>query len=285
MILLNTCYRIEGINTGITFSQEKENNITGIYDNGTVTGIIEGNLLKATFHNNVENVNGLMEIVFHKNGFDAKWKTGLEPGPMRGKWKGSLSEIVCNDENRGELLDSQEVVIGNQSWSKYNLAVTKFNNGDPIELITDNKKWAKSKKPAMCYYENNTENGKIYGAMYNLYAVLDSRGLAPEGFKIPSEDDFRNLIETLGSQTADKLKSKENWENNKNGATDINFNAFPGGFRQEDGEFWSFGNGMFFWSNTKDSNDGWYFGIDSDVEAYVSCQRQNCGLYIRCIKL
>jgi uncharacterized protein (TIGR02145 family) len=285
MILLNTCYRIEGINTGITFSQEKENNITGIYDNGTVTGIIEGNLLKATFHNNVENVNGLMEIVFHKNGFDAKWKTGLEPGPMRGKWKGSLSEIVCNDENRGELLDSQEVVIGNQSWSKYNLAVTKFNNGDPIELITDNKKWAKSKKPAMCYYENNTENGKIYGAMYNLYAVLDSRGLAPEGFKIPSEDDFRNLIETLGSQTADKLKSKENWENNKNGATDINFNAFPGGFRQEDGEFWSFGNGMFFWSNTKDSNDGWYLGIDSDVEAYVSCQRQNCGLYIRCIKL
>lgn len=285
MILLNTCYRIEGINTGITFSQEKENNITGIYDNGTVTGILEGNLLKATFHNNVENVNGLMEIVFHKNGFDAKWKTGLEPGPMRGKWKGSLSEIVCNDENRGELLDSQEVVIGNQSWSKYNLAVTKFNNGDPIELITDNKKWAKSKKPAMCYYENNTENGKIYGAMYNLYAVLDSRGLAPEGFKIPSEDDFRNLIETLGSQTADKLKSKENWENNKNGATDINFNAFPGGFRQEDGEFWSFGNGMFFWSNTKDSNDGWYLGIDSDVEAYVSCQRQNCGLYIRCIKL
>lgn len=285
MILLNTCYRIEGINTGITFSQEKENNITGIYDNGTVTGILEGNLLKATFHNNVENVNGLMEIVFHKNGFDAKWKTGLEPGPMRGKWKGSLSEILCNDENRGELLDSQEVVIGNQSWSKYNLAVTKFNNGDPIELITDNKKWAKSKKPAMCYYENNTENGKIYGAMYNLYAVLDSRGLAPEGFKIPSEDDFRNLIETLGSQTADKLKSKENWENNKNGATDINFNAFPGGFRQEDGEFWSFGNGMFFWSNTKDSNDGWYLGIDSDVEAYVSCQRQNCGLYIRCIKL
>jgi hypothetical protein len=98
MILLNTCYRIEGINTGITFSQEKENNITGIYDNGTVTGILEGNLLKATFHNNVENVNGLMEIVFHKNGFDAKWKSGLEPGPMRGKWKGlidgdSFSEI------------------------------------------------------------------------------------------------------------------------------------------------------------------------------------------------
>ena len=285
MIVLNTNYKIEGSNTGITFSQENENQIVGIYNHGTVTGILEGNLLIATFNNNVENVNGLMEIVFHKNGFNAKWKTGIEPGPMKGKWNGSLSEILLNENNGVELIDTKEVEIGNQIWSKNNLSVTTFNNGDPIELITDNKKWAKSKKPAMCYYENNTENGKTYGAMYNLYAVLDSRGLAPEGFKIPSEDDFRNLIDTLGSQSADKLKSKENWENGKNGTTNLNFNAFPGGFRQEDGEFWSFGNGMFFWSNTKDSNDGWYLGIDSDVEAYISCQRQNCGLYIRCIKL
>ena len=98
MIVLNSNYKIEGTNTCITFSQENENHITGIYDNGNVTGILEGNLLTATFHNNVENVNGLMEIVFYQNGFDAKWKSGLEPGPMRGKWKGiidddSISEI------------------------------------------------------------------------------------------------------------------------------------------------------------------------------------------------
>jgi hypothetical protein len=75
MIVLNTNYKIEGSNTGITFSQENENQIVGIYNQGTVTGILEGNLLIATFNNNVENVNGLMEIVFHKNGFNAKWKT------------------------------------------------------------------------------------------------------------------------------------------------------------------------------------------------------------------
>jgi uncharacterized protein (TIGR02145 family) len=285
MIKYNETYRINNGKETIVFSTGNDNLVTGEYNSGSITGTLVGNVLKGTYENKKNKSVGLINFEFHENGFDAQWKQGAEPGPMRGKWEGSLSEIVFNEENRGELLDSQEVVIGNQAWSKYNLAVTTFNNGDPIELITDNKKWAKSKKPAMCYYENNTENGKIYGAMYNLYAVLDSRGLAPEGFKIPSEDDFRNLIDTLGSQTADQLKSKENWENNKNGTTDINFNAFPGGFRQEDGEFWSFGNGMFFWSNTKDSNDGWYLGIDSDVEAYISCQRQNCGLYIRCIKL
>lgn len=100
MIVLNSNYKIEGSNTCITFSQENENHITGIYDNGTVTGILEGNLLTATFHNNVENVNGLMEIVFYQNGFDAKWKSGLEPGPMRGKWKGliGLDEKLENIE-------------------------------------------------------------------------------------------------------------------------------------------------------------------------------------------
>ena len=97
MIVLNSNYKIEGSNTCITFSQENENHITGIYDNGTVTGILEGNLLTATFHNNVENVNGLMEIVFYQNGFDAKWKSGLEPGPMRGKWKGLLGEASSSE--------------------------------------------------------------------------------------------------------------------------------------------------------------------------------------------
>jgi uncharacterized protein (TIGR02145 family) len=284
MIILNTFYNIEVNNSRITFNKNGDNTITGIYNDGTVNGTLEGNTLKATFHNEVENMDGLMEITFHQNGFDAKWKTGLESGPMRGKWKGVLSEIVLTEDNEEEFLDTKEIKIGAQIWSKNNLAVTTFKNGDQIEIITDNKKWAKSKKPAMCYYENNTENGKTYGAMYNLFAVLDSRGLAPEGFKIPSEDDFRNLIDTLGSQSADKLKSKENWENGKNGTSQLNFNAFPGGFRQEDGEYWSIGNGMFFWSSTKDANDGWYLGIDNDIEAYLSCQRPNCGLYIRCIK-
>lgn len=284
MIELNSTYKIEGSDTKITFSQNEDKTISGIYNDGTVIGTLEGNTLKATFHNEVENMDGLMEIIFHQNGFEAKWKTGIEPGPMRGKWKGVLSEIVLTEDNEEEFLDTKEIEIGAQIWSKNNLEVTTFKNGDQIEIITDNKKWAKSKKPAMCYYENNTENGKTYGAMYNLFAVLDSRGLAPEGFKIPSEDDFRNLIDTLGSQSADKLKSKENWENGKNGTSQLNFNAFPGGFRQEDGEYWSIGNGMFFWSSTKDANDGWYLGIDNDIEAYLSCQRPNCGLYIRCIK-
>ncbi|MFN6037357.1 MAG: hypothetical protein ACK452_02730, partial [Bacteroidota bacterium] len=65
---------------------------------GKLTGTLEGNLLKATFHNTKANATGLMEISFHENGFDAKWKSGLEPGPMRGKWEGKLNADVTAHE-------------------------------------------------------------------------------------------------------------------------------------------------------------------------------------------
>ena len=97
MIELNSTYKIEGSDTKITFSQNEDKTISGIYNDGTVNGTLEGNTLKATFHNEVENMDGLMEITFHQNGFDAKWKTGLESGPMRGKWKGLLGEASSSE--------------------------------------------------------------------------------------------------------------------------------------------------------------------------------------------
>lgn len=97
MIELNSTYKIEGSDTKITFSQNEDKTISGIYNDGTVNGTLEGNTLKATFHNEVENMDGLMEIIFHQNGFDGKWKTGIEPGPMRGKWKGLLGEASSSE--------------------------------------------------------------------------------------------------------------------------------------------------------------------------------------------
>ena len=88
----------------ITFSQGKGNNINGQYGSGTLTGTIDGDVLKATYHNQKNNSAGLIEITFHEKGFNAKWKQGLEPGPMRGKWNGSLgnSPIIDNKEKQDD---------------------------------------------------------------------------------------------------------------------------------------------------------------------------------------
>ena len=60
---------------------------------------MDGNTLKAVFHNPIVNISVLMEITFDETGFAGKWKNGLEPGPMRGKWNGE-----CVSEGGGSPL-------------------------------------------------------------------------------------------------------------------------------------------------------------------------------------
>ncbi|MFM7339815.1 MAG: FISUMP domain-containing protein, partial [Bacteroidota bacterium] len=72
----------------------------------------------------------------------------------------------------------QSVKIGNQVWMTKNLDIDKFRNGDPIPQAKTQKEWANAfnnKQAAWCYYEHSTTNGKIYGKLYNWYAVNDPR--------------------------------------------------------------------------------------------------------------
>ena len=99
MIKFNETYTIQNGDI-VTFSEGKKGSISGTYNGGTLTGTLEGNLLKATYHNTKVNAVGLMEITFHENGFIGKWKQGLEPGPMKGKWNGLLSGAGEDTEKR-----------------------------------------------------------------------------------------------------------------------------------------------------------------------------------------
>ena len=106
------------------------------------------------------------------------------------------------DELRGDKIMFQvrasveyieTVVIGSQEWTKRNLNVSKYRNGDIIPEVKDFKKWSTLTTGAWCYYDNDPVNGSIYGKLYNWYAVNDSRGLAPEGYHIPSENEWKYL--------------------------------------------------------------------------------------------
>ncbi len=99
MIQFNKPYSIENGNDMVTFVEGKKGTITGTYNNASLTGALEGNILKATFHNSKVNAIGLIEITFHESGFNAKWKQGLEPGPMRGKCIGSLISDPSVEKN------------------------------------------------------------------------------------------------------------------------------------------------------------------------------------------
>ncbi len=90
------------------------------------------------------------------------------------------------------------VKIGDQVWMAENLGVSRYRNGDPIPEVQDPEKWKSLKTGAWCYYKNDEEYGEIYGKLYNWHAVNDPRGLAPEGWHVPSDKEWMKLERYLG---------------------------------------------------------------------------------------
>lgn len=107
------------------------------------------------------------------------------------------------------------VVIGSQTWMAENLNVDKFRNGDPIPEAKTDAEWklaGDKKQPAWCYYNNDPSNAQKYGKLYNWYAATDPRGIAPDGFKVPSPDDFQLLIESRSDNpNSGVFNSKTGW--------------------------------------------------------------------------
>lgn len=136
----------------------------------------------------------------------------------------------------------KSVSIGNQIWMSENLAVKNFRNGDPIPQAKTREEWKKANEdctPAWSYYEHNEEFAKKVGVLYNWFAVIDPRGLAPEGWHIPTVDDVTVLSEFLGGEdiAGKKLKSNKDWFRNGHGDNTSGFNALGGGSRDMEGYF------------------------------------------------
>ena len=149
------------------------------------------------------------------------------------------------------------VWIGSQLWMVENLRVTRYRNGDTIANISDNKTWATLSTGAYCTYEDEAENAEVYGLLYNWHAVNDSRKITPAGWRIPSDEDWRILIETLGgsSVAGGKIKDDKGWFDNGNGSNSSKFSALPAGVRGSNGLFSEIGYGTSFWSSSEISTD------------------------------
>ena len=107
------------------------------------------------------------------------------------------------------VLNAQTVTIGTQVWMTKNLDVAKFRNGDPIPEAKTDEEWEKAgenKQPAWCNYDNNPANGTKYGKLYNWHAVNDPRGLAPEGYHVPTDAEWTILENFLGSDAEKKMQ-------------------------------------------------------------------------------
>ncbi len=183
------------------------------------------------------------------------------------------------------------IVIGTQQWMSKNLDVAFYRNGDPIPQVTDTTAWAGLTTGAWCYFANDSIQGGKYGKLYNWYAVNDPRGLAPQGWHIPSDAEWTTLETTLGGASVAGEKMKEtgtlNWTSPNTGANNNSgFLGLPGGYRYFDGTFSLVGNYGDWWSSTETSStDAWYRVLYSTLgDLAKNSLNKQLGLSVRCIK-
>jgi uncharacterized protein (TIGR02145 family) len=128
------------------------------------------------------------------------------------------------------------VTIGTQTWMNKNLQSPTYRNGDIIPEVQNQTTWDSLTTGAWCYYNNDPANGDIYGKLYNWYAVNDPRGLAPNGWHVPSRTEWTTLVSFLGGTSvaggAMKSTGTTRWNSPNTGATNSSgFTGLPGGYK------------------------------------------------------
>ena len=182
------------------------------------------------------------------------------------------------------------VHAGSMVWTSRNLNVAHFRNGDPIPEVQDPAAWATLATPAWCYNENKPENGKLYGKLYNWYAVNDPRGLAPEGWHVATDEEWSALGDLLGGETdaGGALKALEHWNNQTDKTqTAIGFDALPAGARRDtDGNFMPPGEYSRLWTATEASEkSAWSRSLGYfDAALRKGKASKNTGFSVRCVK-
>jgi uncharacterized protein (TIGR02145 family) len=203
-----------------------------------------------------------------------------------------VSSLSSNADNENFILDgqtSEQVTIGSQIWMVQNLNLDTFRNGDLIPHAKTNEEWWKAEKnqqPAWSYYNNDPANGAKYGKLYNWYAVIDPRGLAPAGWHIPSDAEWTKLEDFLGTDAGKKMKSISGWNKDGNGTNSSGFSGLPGGFRDFNGTLYYIGNFGYWWSSTEGGTTrAWLRKLDygyGDEIRYTNGKGN--GLSVRCLR-
>lgn len=145
----------------------------------------------------------------------------------------------------------QTVIIGNQIWMAENLKSTHYSDGTPIQNFI---------------YNNDTTNISIYGRLYRWAAAMRNaassnlnpsqvQGASPQGWHIPSEAEWQELINYLGGESNAGGKLKEvgflHWIHPNTGATnETGFRALPTGWYDFTGEFRGMGEVCFLTTST-----------------------------------
>jgi len=190
----------------------------------------------------------------------------------------------------------QTVVVGTQEWATASLRTAYYNDGTPIQKITDAGQWSTTTDGAYCWYDSDSTSYDLeYGKLYN-WAAVSSNKLCPGGWHVPDKSEWATLITAAGGETlaGGFLKSTETiqtgtglWQEPNTGANnETGFTGDPGGYRYFDGSFGGVGEWGCWWGATSyNADSAWYMALGYNVEnAFLLADYNENGFSVRCIK-
>lgn len=227
---------------------------------------------------------------------------------------------IAEDGTRNSVSDIdgnvyETMIYGGDEWTLVNLKTTRYNDGTIIKTNITDEDWGSLNDGAFGFYPHDKIDGfdsdsaivNAYGLLYNWYAVNDEKKLAPEGWHVASDEEWRRLEMTVGmSESASKdtdvrgsdqgaqMKiaatfpaqhprwDAENVSNNSSG-----FSVVPGGARYpERGNYGYKGFLASFWTATEVSTGNSWMRTFTYYKSGVArnIENKNYGFNIRCVK-
>ena len=177
-------------------------------------------------------------------------------------------------------------------WSTLNLNTDCFQNGENIPVAESAEDWeaiGQRGEPACCWYRNDKQIGDVYGRLYNWYALNDSRGLAPAGWRIPRLSDWERLALELGGYplAGRRMKNKSGWNMMGNGNNQSGFSALPGGGRGVFGSFLDLGDYGNWWAANEASPNDACFVYLTFIDSSMMVRKdgfKSSGFSVRCVQ-
>lgn len=189
----------------------------------------------------------------------------------------SITTIINVTDPFVDTRDSQIyniIVVGDQTWF-----------GQNLNYEIENSMW----------YDNNIENGNLYGRLYTYDAAKKA---CPDGWELPSDNDWKtlemyvgmsqdvaDLFSYRGTDEGKKLKSTSGWFEDTDGTDEVGFKVLPGGLSNSEGACGLYGSYGSFWTSTEaNTTAAWFRGFGSSYEIYRWGKNKKDGYSVRCIK-